>query len=128
MFAGVSMRSERARRSRAALELELGGRCARCPETRALEFDCVVSKGDAHHLMPWPRRIRWYWLEHLAGNIQLLCRKCHNLKTARENAKVAVLFERVSLSVRWRALFGAGLAGVPAMQYFAVPAQLSPRP
>src|SRR5215469_13068677 len=87
MFNRVSLRSRRAKTARLDLIKALGGHCARCPETRGLEFDCIVRQGPADHGLPWPQRIRWYWQQHLKGNIQLLCRTCHQNKTRLEAFK-----------------------------------------
>jgi len=84
-----SLRSVRAGKARAELVEKLGGKCVQCGEIEDLQFDCIVPQGPAHKFMPWPRRIRWYWCEHLRGNLQLLCPKCHTYKTTRENQKGA---------------------------------------
>jgi hypothetical protein len=83
----VSLRSARAAKARAELVQALGGRCRSCGEIEDLQFDCISPRGPAHKLMPWPARIRWYWQEHLRGNIQLLCPRCHVRKTCFENQK-----------------------------------------
>lgn len=82
-----SLRSVRAAKVRAELVEALGGQCARCGELEDLQFDCITPRGPAHKFMPWPRRMRWYWQEHLRGNLQLLCPKCHTYKTTLENQK-----------------------------------------
>lgn len=83
----VSFKTLRARQSRAELVIALGSKCNRCPKVTDLQFDCIVRQGPAHHLMSWPDRIRFYWAQHLANNIQLLCADCHLLKTQAENHK-----------------------------------------
>lgn len=81
----VSLKSKRARHLRAELVKELGSVCVSCQSTNKLHFDCIVPQGPAHHLMAWPERIRWYWQQHLLGNLQLLCPRCHLRKTQRDN-------------------------------------------
>jgi 5-methylcytosine-specific restriction endonuclease McrA len=83
-----AMKSRRAARSRDELRRLLGGRCSQCSSTGPLEFDCIFPRGAYHHMLPWPARIRFYWQEHLVGNLQLLCRACHTRKTAADNSKV----------------------------------------
>lgn len=82
-----SLRCRRARDLRAELVRVLGGKCARCPRTENLHCDCITPQGAAHHFMPWPQRVRFYWQQHLKGNLQLLCPQCHVAKTAAENSK-----------------------------------------
>ena len=77
-----SLKSRRAKAARRELTLLLGGRCSRCGCTESLEFDCIVPVGSAHHFMPWPQRIRFYWQQHLNGNLQLLCSVCHRQQDA----------------------------------------------
>lgn len=87
MKESVSSKSLRARKLRADLIASLGGKCARCPRTENLHCDCIEPQGYAHHFMPWPQRTRWYWQQHLKGNLQLLCPRCHIQKTCSENRK-----------------------------------------
>lgn len=82
-----SLRARRARASRSELVRELGGKCARCPRTEHLDCDVIVSVGPAHHFMSYPERVRFYWQQHLKGNLQLLCKTCHLAKTTAENSK-----------------------------------------
>lgn len=91
------MRSLRAAAARSELVSTLGGKCAKCPATTALEFDCIVPQGPAHKYMPWPARVRWYWQEFLRKNLQLLCRECHKEKTRIENSK----FRRLTIPCPW---------------------------
>lgn len=83
----VSLKSLRARKARKDLVDEMGGKCFDCPARDSLEFDCCPPKGAAHHFMPWPQRIRFYWACWMAGELELRCKTCHNRKTNRENCK-----------------------------------------
>ena len=83
-----SLKATRAARLKFELATALGGKCSRCPAVSALEFDCVVPQGPAHHRLDFPAKIRWYWQEYSRGNLQLLCRACHQRKTVEENRKV----------------------------------------
>ena len=87
-----------ARRSRSALVIELGGRCRCCSATACLEFDCIIPRGRTHHLMPWPERVRFYWQEQLVGNLQLLCKPCHQRKTALDLLKARPSVTAIGLS------------------------------
>jgi len=82
-----SLKSLRAKKSRQSLTIELGGVCFACGCQDSLEFDCIAPRGRQHHLMSWPERIRFYWQEHLHGNLQLLCKRCHLRKTQMDNQK-----------------------------------------
>lgn len=83
----VCLKSRRAAEARRELTLILGGKCNMCASTHSLEMDCIVPVGAAHHFMPWPQRIRFYWQQHLLRNLQLLCRRCHLKKTSHDNCK-----------------------------------------
>ena len=76
----------------AALRADLGERCARCSLPFDLEFDCIQPNGPAHHGKSFCDRIRFYVREHQRGNLQLLCVKCHQLKSVQDkfNLKEAV--------------------------------------
>jgi 5-methylcytosine-specific restriction endonuclease McrA len=75
---------EWARRTRAALIVTLGSKCARCStagsKRNALELDCIAARGYAHHRMEWSQRISFYRREHREGNLQILCRRCNAVK------------------------------------------------
>ena len=71
---------------RQALKKELGGKCSRCKSTMGLEFDCILPAGAEHHGLGSAARIRFYRGEHAKGNLQLLCARCHNVKTQNERA------------------------------------------
>lgn len=78
-----------AAKSAEKLKSELGHACAKCGrgETKRnkLEFDCKQPQGDKHHKMEWSARISFYWAQHRAGNLQLLCKKpCHVEKSKSE--------------------------------------------
>lgn len=66
-----------ARRAKAALLVELGGKCVKCSTTENLTFDCIVPQGDAHHRLDASARICFYRRQHREGNVQILCRP-HN--------------------------------------------------
>lgn len=87
----TSIKSARAKKARADLVALLGGKCANCPRTENLHCDCIVPQGAAHHLLPWPERVRFYWKEHLRGNLQLMCPACHMQKTMIDNRKAGGL-------------------------------------
>jgi HNH endonuclease len=80
-----SLKSRRASQARRDLVLDLGGKCSACGKPEPLEFHFTGLDPANHHYMPWPQRIRWYWGEHLKGNITLLCRNCHRLVTHKES-------------------------------------------
>lgn len=63
---------------------ELGGRCARCPRTDALQLDLVCAIPRSHHHLSFPDRTRFYFLQWRRGNVQLLCAQCHAVKTQGE--------------------------------------------
>lgn len=69
-----------ARMQRLRLIHILGGRCAACGTDEALTFDCIESRGDAHHRGSTDQRICFYRREMQAGNVQLLCHSCNALK------------------------------------------------
>ena len=78
------MRLTRSQRAAALREfiLELsGGVCARCRGGERLEFDLKISDGGRHHSLSHSERQRFYLLEFQKGNLQILCRKCHQEKT-----------------------------------------------
>lgn len=66
---------------REALVFRLGGKCARCPATTFLQFDCIQPTGPAHHKLFSDNRLAYYEIQQAEGNLQLLCRKCHTWKT-----------------------------------------------
>ena len=74
----------RARIRRNLLKICLGERCAICSTTDNLEFDCIESRGNAHHRYDTSHRMCFYWREYRAGNLQLLCAKCNNRKSLTE--------------------------------------------
>jgi len=78
---------EWARRARAKLRVVLGDKCARCPATEKLEFDCITPCGDRHHRMDTSARMSFYHAQHRAGNLQLLCEKCNNSKSHQEKER-----------------------------------------
>lgn len=71
-----------ARLKRLQLLQALGGKCARCNTTDHLEMDCIKPCGDDHHRMSSDRRASFYLLQHKQANLQILCTRCNNLKSA----------------------------------------------
>lgn len=76
-----SASTTRARLRRVWIIQQLGGHCARCGETRHLQFDLKASDGGFHHGLSWPQRQLYYMTEFGRGNLQLLCPRCHTAKT-----------------------------------------------
>ena len=72
---------EWARRARATLVELLGEKCAQCGSTENLELDCKTPQGDHHHKREWSWRISFYRAQFAAGNLQLLCTRCHTRKS-----------------------------------------------
>jgi len=66
------------------LLLDLGARCARCPATATLEFDCIEPRGHTHHALGYADRMAFYLRQFRSGNLQLLCNRCHRIKTAED--------------------------------------------
>jgi len=65
----------------------LGNACSWCGSTTDLEFDCIRPQGDKHHKVGSAARVCFYRKQHFEfGNLQLLCRACHELKTSRDLA------------------------------------------
>jgi 5-methylcytosine-specific restriction endonuclease McrA len=62
----------------------LGGCCSKCPVTHSLHCDLIESDGGAHHSLSHSERQMFYLSQMLAGNLQLLCTRCHTLKTLRD--------------------------------------------
>jgi 5-methylcytosine-specific restriction endonuclease McrA len=73
-----------ARQERQRLRVRLGTRCAVCGTTASVEFDCILPQGHEHHRMDAATRTLFYRRQVSAGNLQLLCEKCHAKKTANE--------------------------------------------
>ena|SRR5438552_1668934 len=67
----------------------LSNKCRKCGAENNLEFDCIVPRGHQHHMLAIPSRATFYRREMEAGNLQLLCEKCHNKKSAADLAKSA---------------------------------------
>lgn len=70
--------------ARKGLAEALGGKCCKCATQDALEFDCIIPQGDAHHRMEASARMSFYRAQHRANNLQLLCEVCHRKKTINE--------------------------------------------
>jgi hypothetical protein len=75
------------KQSREKLMAEMGGRCRWCSARVNLHFDCINPAGSHHHGLGSAERLRWYRAAWLAGNLQLLCARCHEVKTKNENAR-----------------------------------------
>lgn len=75
------------REKRDNLRLKLGGKCARCSASEHLQFDCIVTRGKAHHEMSFRQRLNFYEQEAARGNLQLLCPLCHVEKTLTDIAR-----------------------------------------
>jgi len=54
--------------------------CNSCGSTESLEFDCKNPKGDRHHRLSSYDRALFYRRQLQAGNLQVLCQSCNNLK------------------------------------------------
>lgn len=66
---------------------DLGAHCNWCSRTDDLEFDCIAPRGREHHGKSQCDRMRFYVREFIAGNLQLLCRTCHNRKSIFDTKK-----------------------------------------
>lgn len=84
-----------ARKARAALITQLGGKCRRCGAVEPLELDCIQPMGHEHHACGFVGRTTFYRLQAKHGNLQLLCSDCHTVKTA---ADIAAQTPTTSLS------------------------------
>ena len=82
----LSPRTKYSRELKAKLIRENGGKCARCPRTDFLQFDCIVSQGKEHHAFNYRQRLKFYEGEASRKNLQLLCPDCHVQKTLDEIA------------------------------------------
>lgn len=71
------------RRKKFLLEV-LGAKCAKCPTVVDLQFDCITPCGSAHHGMGMYDRMIFYVLQNRIDNLQLLCRTCHQIKSAQD--------------------------------------------
>ncbi len=79
----MSKRS-RCEQQKLALIEDLGSRCAWCSRSDELEFDCIAPAGATHHGMSKCDRVRFYVKQYIAGNVQLLCRSCHERKSVED--------------------------------------------
>lgn len=62
----------------------LGRVCSQCGATEDLQFDCIENRGDKHHRWETNRRAVFYRRELKAGNLTLLCQRCHSIKSKAE--------------------------------------------
>jgi len=72
---------EWAHKTARSLRKALGFVCAKCPQKRRLEFDCIIPQGHKHHRIGFTWRMSFYRQQFAAGNLQLLCKSCHASKT-----------------------------------------------
>jgi hypothetical protein len=77
----LSPRTARLRARRNFLRQQLGDKCSQCPNVVDLEFDCIEPRGHWHHVTGSSQRQSFYEAEFDAGNLQLLCKFHHKLKT-----------------------------------------------
>lgn len=79
-----------ARHTRLKLRRLLGMACKVCNSKyyMKLEFDCIIPQGDTHHRYEWSHRMSFYNQQYRNGNLQLLCQKCHNKKTLKDNERL----------------------------------------
>lgn len=61
--------------------LALGNRCVICGRTECLTFDCIRPMGHSHHCMNGNQRLRFYYRQWRAGNLQVLCAECNTRKS-----------------------------------------------
>jgi hypothetical protein len=73
-----------AKRKTSDLRVALGNKCAQCGHTANLEFDCIQAMGHAHHVLGVEMRYYFYRQQNEAGNLQLLCKACHEPKSKAE--------------------------------------------
>jgi hypothetical protein len=64
------------RKSRVELVRALGGLCACCGSTRRLCFYRPLGGFACVQRLSVYARLKYYWTEFLAGNLELLCRRC----------------------------------------------------
>lgn len=76
-----------ARDARVRLLIELGNRCAECDSIQDLTFDCIISLGHRHHSMDPSARMCFYHGQHIAKNLQILCRRCNGRKGVAERQR-----------------------------------------
>lgn len=79
-----SAKSIKCKKQQEFLREDLGARCARCSRSEELEFDCIIPQGSFHHGQSLCDRTNFYVQQHLKGNLQLLCRDCHSIKSTKD--------------------------------------------
>lgn len=75
------------RRTIERLRAVLGNVCNHCGARENLELDCIKPQGHGHHAAGANARACFYRRQLRQGNLQILCRSCHEKKTADENAE-----------------------------------------
>ena len=80
--------TEWARRIRDELLTSLGGRCRKCNGARCLTFDHVSPIGWAPETKSWSQRMVEYRRAHQAGNLQILCVRCHGKKSREDQTNL----------------------------------------
>jgi hypothetical protein len=77
-----------ARRLRRKIMRELGDVCngynKKCNVVRKLQFDCIKPVGNSHGKWSYDTRVRFYREQHKLNNLQILCSRCHERKSAEE--------------------------------------------
>lgn len=77
--------------------LFLGGKCIKCGTVEDLQFDHKDRKGKGFTIsMLWSINEKDFWVE--VKKCQLLCRKCHNIKTLDELGRVSARDRHGTLS------------------------------
>lgn len=79
-----------ARRKKIELRNFLGNIChwINCTETKNLQFDCIQAMGHKHHRCGQSSRASFYLRQYKLGNLQLLCKKHHGIKSVAEHPRV----------------------------------------
>ena len=78
-----------AARQRDRLIEQLGGRCRKCNGARKLTFDHINPIGWDPSVKSWHMRMREYVRAHEAGNLQILCVRCHGKKSRVDQVRLA---------------------------------------
>jgi hypothetical protein len=73
-----------AREKRTELLCLLGAQCNICNAAKNLVFDCIIPCGDYHHRLDTSARMSFYRKQHKEKNLQVLCKKCNDKKSAQD--------------------------------------------